>query len=146
MLYAFSGASDLAELRLTPASRKRSRRRRGAASAASGCGGGVNRSSLTRLLDFLACSFGGGTDVAGPLRRALDVLERPDESDLPFAGADLLLVSDGELPSPPLDDATFSRLRALQRSQGFEVHGLLVGQPRPVSTTEVEFAPPACLA
>ena len=43
----------------------------------------------------------------------------------------MLLVSDGELPDPPLDASTFARLRALRATQGFEVHGLLVGPPRP---------------
>ena len=121
LLFAFSAANDLAELRLTPP--KRGRRRKG--------GGLTDRRSLTRLLDFLACSFGGGTDVAGPLRRALDVLEKPDAEEVVYSGADILLVSDGELPNPPLDEPTHSRLRALQSKQGFEVHGLLVGKPRP---------------
>ena len=126
LLFAFSGKSDLAELRLTPPPRLRRRRRRG------GAGGVVtDRASLTKLLDFLGCSFGGGTDVAGPLRRALDVLERPGQDELIYAGADVLLVSDGELPDPPLDPDTFRRLRGLQSRQGFEVHGLLVGKPRP---------------
>ena len=49
----------------------------------------TDRRSLTKLLDFLACSFGGGTDVAGPLRRELDVLEHPDEDDVMYAGADM---------------------------------------------------------
>ena len=90
----------------------------------------TDREGLTKLLDFLACSFGGGTDVAAPLRRAMDVLEAPQASDVVYAGADVLLVSDGELPNPPLDAATHARLRTLQRSQGVEVHGLLVGAPR----------------
>ena len=51
LVLAFSGTSDLAELRLT---------QRGA---------GLDRRGLQRLLDFLACSFGGGTDVAGPARQ-----------------------------------------------------------------------------
>ena len=32
--------------------------------------------SISRSISRV-CSFGGGTDVAGPLRRALDVLETP---------------------------------------------------------------------
>jgi hypothetical protein len=38
-----------------------------------------------------------------------------------YSGADILLVSDGELPDPPLDAPTHARLRRLQREQGFEV-------------------------
>ena len=48
-----------------------------------------------------------------------------------YSGADLLLISDGELPNPPLDAPTHARLRRLQESHGLEVHGLLVGEPRP---------------
>ena len=58
LLFAFSGASDLAELRLTPAATRATRPRR-----RSGAGGvAMDRESLTKLLDFLSCSFGGGTD------------------------------------------------------------------------------------
>ena len=128
LVYAFSGASDLAELRLVP---RRQPRHAGARERV------ADRRSLTRLLDFLACGFGGGTDVAGPLRRALDVLDRPGRDDVAYSGADRLLVSDGELPDPPLDAATHARLRSLQRSRGFEVHGLLVGTPRPTPLDQI---------
>ena len=47
-----------------------------------------------------------------------------------YSGADLLLVSDGELPDPPLDEATHARLRRLQAASGLRVCGLLVGEPR----------------
>jgi len=136
LLFAFSGESDLAELRLTPPRRKGGGARAGA----------TDRQSLSLLLDFLACSFGGGTDVAGPLRRALDVLEAPQQDEELFSGADLLLVSDGELPDPPLDAATFARLRALQASQGFEVHGLLVGKPRPTPLDQMCDTVHTCLS
>ena len=131
LLFAFSGSSDLAELRLTPPRRRRRRPPQRMQGGGGGTAGATNRAGLKRLLDFLGCSFGGGTDVAGPLRRAMDVLERPDQSEVVFSGADVLLVSDGELPDPPLDAPTFARLRALRQQQGVEVHGLLVGQPRP---------------
>ena len=104
LVFAFSGSSDLAELRLTPPPHRRRRRPAGRARRKRGGGGGrwagaMDRRCLRRLLDFLACSFGGGTDVAGPLRRALDVLEEPrDAAEAAYSGADLLLVSDGELP------------------------------------------------
>ena len=147
LLFAFSGTSDLAELRLAPPRRSRAARRRRSSRGSRGEGGGISdRAGLTRLLDFLGCSFGGGTDVAGPLRRALDVLEQPAEDDVIYSGADLLLVSDGELPSPPLDDATFARLRDLQRTQGFMVHGLIVGKPRATPLDEMCDVVHTCLS
>jgi hypothetical protein len=51
----------------------------------------------------------------------VQVLETPDTHDVVYAGADVLLVSDGELPDPPLDEPTFARLNALRASQGLEV-------------------------
>lgn len=86
LLFAFSGKSDLAELALTPPPRAKQRRRRRTADGSSGAGV-TDRRSLSKLLDFLACSFGGGTDVAGPLRRALDVLEQPTEEEVVYSGA-----------------------------------------------------------
>jgi len=148
LVFAFSGSSDLAELRLTPPPHRRRRRpagrarrtRGGGVGRAKGGGGGggrwtgaMDRRCLRRLLDFLACSFGGGTDVAGPLRRALDVLEEPrDAAEAAYSGADLLLVSDGELPEPPLDAPTHARLRRLQATSGLRVSPYLSISP-PVS-------------
>ena len=160
LVFAFSGSSDLAELRLTPPPHRRRRRpagraRRARSGAKGGSGGGggarwagsTDRRCLRRLLDFLACSFGGGTDVAGPLRRALDVLEDPqDEEDAAYSGADLLLVSDGELPDPPLDEATHARLRRLQATTGLRVCGLLIGEPRPTPLDAMCDEVSGCLA
>ena len=145
LVFAFSGSSDLAELRLTPPPHRRRRRpagrarrtRGGGVGRAKGGGGGggrwtgaMDRRCLRRLLDFLACSFGGGTDVAGPLRRALDVLEEPrDAAEAAYSGADLLLVSDGELPEPPLDAPTHARLRRLQATSGLRVSPYLSISP-----------------
>jgi len=57
---------------------------------------------LTRLLDFLSKSFeGGGTDVTGALKRALEYLE---EVGGDAEAADLLLVTDGEIPDPPFNE------------------------------------------
>jgi len=158
LVFAFSGSSDLAELRLTPPPHRRRRRpagraRRARGGAKGGGGGGArwagatDRRCLRRLLDFLACSFGGGTDVAGPLRRALDVLEDPqDEEDEAYSGADLLLVTDGELPDPPLDEATHARLRRLQATTGLRVCGLLIGEPRPTPLDAMCDEVSGCLA
>ena len=76
----------------------------------------AERTGLATLLEFLSYSFGGGTDVAGPLRRAISYLDQEV-----WAESDILLVSDGELPVPPVDDATLRRLQALRLERGLEV-------------------------
>ena len=51
-----------------------------------------------------------------PLRRALATLEPgAGGDDAAYAGADIILVSDGELPSPPVDAPTMARLEAARR-------------------------------
>ena len=63
----------------------------------------------------------------------LDVLEEPrDAAEAAYSGADLLLVSDGELPEPPLDAPTHARLRRLQATSGLRVSPYLSISP-PVS-------------
>ena len=79
-------------------------------------------SGINTLLDFLSYSFGGGTDVTGALQHAMDVLE----NDL--TSSDLLLVTDGELPNPPVSNAVLLKLEELKRQTGMEIHGLLVGK------------------
>ena len=94
-VYLFSGPGDVEEreIALTPL----------------GIGG---------LLDFLGCSFHGGTDVAGPLRKAM---EKVAEND--WRNADVLLVSDGEFPE---DAALFERVSDTKETQGLRIQGLLV--------------------
>ena len=77
---------------------------------------------IRKLLDFLSYSFGGGTDVTGALKHAMQVLE----SDM--ASSDLLLVSDGELPNPPVSKLVLAQLESLKQQTGMEIHGLLVGK------------------
>ena len=48
------------------------------------------------------------------------------ETDL--ASSDLLLVSDGEIPNPPVSNVVFAKLEALRLQTGMEIHGLLVGK------------------
>jgi hypothetical protein len=79
-------------------------------------------SGINTLLDFLSYSFGGGTDVTGALVHAMDVLQ----NDL--TSSDLLLVTDGELPNPPVSNAVLAKLEELKRQNGMEIHGLLVGK------------------
>ncbi|KAL1525635.1 hypothetical protein AB1Y20_020488 [Prymnesium parvum] len=124
LLFAFSGTHDLATLELVPARRARAGAARGAR---------IERRALRRLLQFLSYAFGGGTDVAGPLRRALDLLEPRAAAAAAggaYAGADVLLVSDGELPNPPVDEKTLARLHRLRTESSFRIHGLLIGEER----------------
>ncbi|MFO0751167.1 MAG: hypothetical protein U1F43_36665, partial [Myxococcota bacterium] len=71
------------------------------------------------LFELLLTSFHGGTDVDGPLERALAI--RRDEAA--FARADLLLVSDGVAR---LQATTSASLRAARRS-GMRLVLALVG-------------------
>ena len=51
-----------------------------------------------------------------------------DDSHGDMSSSDLLLVTDGELPNPPVSDSVLSKLEGLRRQTGMEVHGLLVGR------------------
>ena len=75
---------------------------------------------VKRMLDFLSYSFGGGTDVTGALRFAIETLD--------MTSSDLLLVTDGELPNPPVSNTIMAQLETLRRQTGMEIHGLLVGK------------------
>ena len=81
LVLAFGAADELAEVRCP--------------------GVGATAADVDRLLDFLERGFGGGTDVVGPLRRAVAAIERGEEGSSELADADILLVSDGELLDPP---------------------------------------------
>ena len=98
LLYAFSGPGDVRELALAP-----------------------TPDGLADLLAFLRCSFGGGTDEDAPLELALERIEAGGWGD-----ADVLLVTDGELPPP--SPAVKARLEAATTDLGLEVHALLVGR------------------
>ena len=77
---------------------------------------------MAHMLSFLSGSFHGGTDVDEPLRRCLARLH-----ERAWAEADILLVTDGEIPEP--DAALLADLRAASDTLGLKVHGLLVGEP-----------------
>jgi MoxR-like ATPase len=90
---------------------------------------------VERLLEFLKHSFGGGTDVTGALQYAVSeiILPRNDgnintNSTEVSGAADLLLVTDGELPYPPISDSLMERLESLTRCRGLQIHGLLIGK------------------
>ena len=96
-LYSFSGPGDCQELELKLTSR-----------------------GLEGLLEFLAGSFHGGTDVDEPFNRALARLQESE-----WCNADILLVTDGEIKPP--DEALISSLNDAKEELGLKVHGLLVG-------------------
>lgn len=97
-LYLFGGEGDVLELELRP-----------------------DPDGLTSLVHFLQASFHGGTDVAGPLRRAIARLAQGQ-----WERADILLVTDGEFPE---DAALEAAVRAARSDRGVRVHGALVASP-----------------
>jgi len=52
---------------------------------------------MKELLDFLSCSFEGGTDINEPIKRSLDLL--CNDADKEWSRADILIVTDSEIPS-----------------------------------------------
>ncbi|MCG3135694.1 MAG: Protein ViaA [Planctomycetes bacterium] len=98
-LYSFSGPDQIAEHELD-----------------------ISADGLDRLLAFLGMSFAGGTDTSGPLDRVLQRLAREE-----WAKADVLVVTDGEWPSP---DALLPRIRAA-KEDGTRFHGVQIGNRGP---------------
>lgn len=95
-LYAFSGPTQVAEFDLT-----------------------AKRGGIQALLEFLGCSFHGGTDVAEPMSRALKRVESAK-----WSRADIIVVSDGEFPVP---GATTIAVTSARNALHLRVHGLLIG-------------------
>lgn len=94
---------------------------------------------IRRLLEFLSHSFGGGTDVTGALKlaiAALDTNENEKENsltknlskDFSMEAADILLVTDGEIPDPPVPLEVMASIERLKELKGVKLHGLLVGK------------------
>lgn len=105
-LYAFSGPSQVAEFDLS-----------------------ANHGSVQALLEFLGCSFYGGTDVDEPLNRAITRVQ----SDR-WSRADAIIVSDGEFPIP---NETVDAVAAATKSLGLRVHGLLIGSAHSPAMTSL---------
>jgi uncharacterized protein with von Willebrand factor type A (vWA) domain len=97
-VYAFSGPENVMEIELD-----------------------IGQESINKLLSFLTMSFSGGTDVDAPLALSLERLGR-EEWNL----ADILMVTDGEIPPP--DEDILQKLNAAKEDLGLNVHGLLVGR------------------
>lgn len=95
LLFAFSGPGEVIEKELS-----------------------LSESGLAELLNFLALSFGGGTDADGVLAR---VINRLNEDT--WQKADVLMVSDGEWSS------SSHRVQAVKtaRERGTRFHGVQIG-------------------
>ena len=119
LLIAFGGPGELIERELAA----NPRRPAGAPGEAGQPGG------LAALLDLMGQSFDGGTDVQGPIERAI---ERVHEAR--WASADLLIASDGEFGCTP---ATLARLDDARSRLGLRVQGVLVGDRETMGLMEV---------
>ncbi|MGF1643356.1 MAG: VWA domain-containing protein [Thiotrichales bacterium] len=84
---------------------------------------------IQRLADFMGQSFQGGTDICGPLERALERLESNT-----WHQADLLLATDGEFGATA---AIVERLEAAKRTRGLRVQGLLIGDRETIGLLEL---------
>jgi uncharacterized protein with von Willebrand factor type A (vWA) domain len=105
-LYAFSGPRQVAEFDLS-----------------------VKKGGVQALLEFLGCSFHGGTDVAEPIARALKRVETAK-----WSRADAIIVSDGEFPVP---GATSASVASARNSLHLRVHGLLIGAEQSAAMTSL---------
>jgi len=85
--------------------------------------------ALAALLDLMGQGFDGGTDVQGPIERAIDRVHATR-----WASADLLIVSDGEFGCTP---ATLARLDDARQRLGLRVQGVLVGDRETMGLMEV---------
>jgi uncharacterized protein with von Willebrand factor type A (vWA) domain len=106
LLMAFGGPDEIVERELAP-----------------------TRAGLRALLDLMGQGFDGGTDVQGPIERAIDRVH-----EARWASADLLIVSDGEFGCVP---ATLARLDEARETLGLRVQGILVGDRETLGLMEV---------
>jgi uncharacterized protein with von Willebrand factor type A (vWA) domain len=109
-LVAFGGPGEVLERDLT-----------------SGVDGGAK--GLAAVLDLMGQAFDGGTDVQTPIERAIECVHEEG-----WAGADLLIVSDGEFGCVP---ATLERLEDARQRLGLFVQGVLVGDRETMGMLDV---------
>lgn len=105
-VYAFGGPEELVEMEL-----------------------GVDSAGIGRLARFLGQAFHGGTDISGPLEKALAKLE-----DQRWQLADLLIASDGEFGATR---DIVKRLDAVKRKLGLRVQGVLTGDRESIGFLEI---------
>ncbi|MDP1649242.1 MAG: VWA domain-containing protein [Rubrivivax sp.] len=90
---------------------------------------GCTREGLQSLLALMGQAFDGGTDIQGPIERAIDRVH-----EARWASADLLIVSDGEFGCTP---ATLRRLDEARERFGLRVQGVLVGDRETMGLMDV---------
>jgi uncharacterized protein with von Willebrand factor type A (vWA) domain len=90
---------------------------------------GHAETGLRATLELMGQAFHGGTDIATPIERALECIERSG-----WHGADLLIVSDGEFGCVR---AILDRLERARRERGLRVQGVLVGDRETMGLLEV---------
>jgi uncharacterized protein with von Willebrand factor type A (vWA) domain len=105
-LFAFSGPEEVVETELT-----------------------VDCEGIERLAGFMGQTFRGGTDISGPLERALDKL---NESHWQLA--DLLIASDGEFGATP---AVAEQIRRAKEQSGLRIQGVLIGDRETIGFLQV---------
>lgn len=89
----------------------------------------VDTEGIERLIGFLGQSFRGGTDICGPLERAVAKLEEER-----WQLADLLIASDGEFGATA---AVVERLRGAKQALGLRVQGVLIGDRETIGLLEI---------
>ncbi len=105
-VFAFSGPEDIVEMEL-----------------------GADAEGIERLTRFMGQSFRGGTDICGPLERALDKLAGEG-----WQLADLLIASDGEFGATPEMAAAVARAK---EELGLRVQGILIGDRETIGFLEL---------
>ena len=84
---------------------------------------------VARLAEFMGQTFHGGTDISGPLERALAKLDQRR-----WQLADLLVASDGEFGATP---AVAAQIRRARDEMGLRVQGVLIGDRETVGFLEI---------
>ncbi len=84
---------------------------------------------LAAMLDLMGQAFDGGTDVQGPIERAIERVHQAR-----WASADLLIASDGEFGCTP---ATLKLLDEARAQFGLRVQAVLVGDRETMGLMEV---------
>lgn len=105
-VFAFGGPDEVVEMELT-----------------------VDAEGIERLMRFLGHAFCGGTDICGPLEKAIAKLE-----DKRWKLADLLLASDGEFGAT---QEVAARLERVKAQCGLRVQGILIGDRETIGLLEV---------
>jgi uncharacterized protein with von Willebrand factor type A (vWA) domain len=105
-LFAFSGPDEIVETELA-----------------------VDCESIARLTEFMGQTFRGGTDISGPVERALAKLE-----DRNWQLADLLIASDGEFGATP---GVAAQIRRAKEQRGLRIQGVLIGDRETIGFLEI---------